>query len=191
MPRRAIEPPTLEAWEELTGPTEEVVEGVEVTATYGKQSRSKQAVYDQRTAELLSERDSRLEGGVEDPQDPGTFFRLTGPELAKIGLVNANIATGKYTADTDVEDFGVWKTNGTIRNLGSLGEAKNTAKRLADYIMGLDECTRIHVINLGELLADTINWAGGYTGPGHAAPFDAQDIAEYDFTSDPGLCWPS
>ena len=68
----------------------------------------------------------------------------------------------------------------------SLGEAKNTGKRLADYIMGLDECTRTHVVNLGELLADTTNFAGGYTGPGHGVPFTAEDLYAYDI----GLGWP-
>ena len=46
LPQRVVEPATVEAWEELTGPVEMVVPGVEVTATYGKQDRSKPADYE-------------------------------------------------------------------------------------------------------------------------------------------------
>ncbi len=177
------------AYEQYTGPTTEIRTS-DVLATYGKEDRTKQSVYDQRITELTALRLQKLESGVAD--GTGKFLRLDASAVARVAVTSANIATGKYVTDPDdVSGFGLFYTDGTFRLLDSFGEAKNTAKKLDDRIQDLDLCANSHTINMGQLLANTTTWAGGYTGPGHAAPFTAQDLAEYDFTTEPGLCWPS
>ena len=176
--------PTLAEWEVLTGPTETVVPGLEVTATYGKQDRSKASVYDEKLRAVLASRGAKLTGGF--TADSGNIFSTALYDL--ISFVSAHMAleTG-VRLEADLAEFGAWRTDGSFKAISTVAELNAGLGKLYDWIRDINATARGHITNLKNLRDDLDGpWALGYLGPGHGVPFMAEDLFGYDIT----VGWP-